>query len=128
MRRIFAATLFVCVSLMLTFGTAKAQDPLKVGPNIYKKIFENDRVRMLEVTFAPGDSIAMHSHPDHAVYVVAGGTLRVTTSNGKTMVADLKAGDPVWFSAVTHAAKNIGTTNLKLVVVELKETAPAKGK
>jgi quercetin dioxygenase-like cupin family protein len=128
MRRILAATLFICVSLMLTFGTAIAQDPIKVGPNIYKKIFENDRVRMLEVTFAPGDSIAMHSHPDHAVYTVTGGTLRVTTSDGKTQVAELKAGDPIWFSAVTHAAKNIGRTPLKLLVVELKEKAPMKTK
>ena len=128
MRRILTAILFVCVSLMLTVGNAMAQDPIKVGPNIYKKLFENDRVRMLEVTFAPGDSIAMHSHPDHAVYAVTGGKLRVTTSDGKTMEADLKAGDPIWFPAVTHAAKNIGTTSLKLVVVELKEKSKKKGK
>jgi quercetin dioxygenase-like cupin family protein len=83
---------------------------------------------MLKVTFAPGDSIAFHSHPDHAVYVVTGGILRVTTSDGKTMTADLKAGDPIWFPAVTHAAMNIGTTPLKLVVVELKEKMKKKGK
>jgi quercetin dioxygenase-like cupin family protein len=76
---------------------------------------------MLEVTFAPGDSIGMHAHPDHAVYAVTGGKLRVTTSDGKTQVADLKAGDPIWFPAVIHGAKNIGTTTLKLVVLELKE-------
>jgi quercetin dioxygenase-like cupin family protein len=109
------------VIAVVVAGTATAQDPLKVGPKIYKKVLENDRVRMLEVTFAPGDSIGMHSHPDHAVYAVTGGKLRVTTSDGKTQVAELKAGDPIWFPAVTHGAKNIGTTNLKLVVVELKE-------
>jgi quercetin dioxygenase-like cupin family protein len=128
MRRILTAIAIVLVTLMFTVGTAVAQDPIKVGPNIYKKLFENDRVRMLEVTFAPGDSIAMHSHPDHAVYTVTGGTLRVTTSDGKTMVADLKAGDPIWFPAVMHAAKNIGTTSLKLVVVELKEKPPTPTK
>jgi beta-alanine degradation protein BauB len=117
--------LFVLLALVVA-GTATAQDPLKVGPNIYKKILENDRVRMLVVTFAPGDSIAMHSHPDHAVYAVTGGKLRVTTSDGKTQVADLKAGDPIWFPAVSHAAKNIGTTPLKLLVVELKEKPAAK--
>ena len=117
--------LFIMFSLVVA-GTATAQDPLKVGPNIYRKILENDRVRMMEVTFAPGDSIAMHSHPDHAVYVVTGGTLRVTTSDGKTQVADLKPGDPIWFPAVTHAAKNIGATPLKLLVVELKEKPTKK--
>jgi beta-alanine degradation protein BauB len=128
MRRTSTIFVVLCCSLILASGTAKAQDPIKVGPNIYKMLFENDRVRMLEVTFAPGDSIAFHSHPDHAVYTVTGGTLRVTTSDGKTQVAELKAGDPIWFSAVTHAAKNIGTTPIKLVVVELKEIPAKKAK
>jgi len=83
-------------------------------------------VRMLEVNFAPGDSIGMHAHPDHAVYAVTGGKLRVTTSDGKTQVAELKAGDPIWFPAIIHGAKNIGTTHLKLVVVELKENSTMK--
>jgi quercetin dioxygenase-like cupin family protein len=112
--------LLIAISLVVA-GTATAQDPLKVGPKIYRKLLENERVRMLEVAFAPGDSIGMHSHPDHAVYAVTGGKLRVTTSDGKTQVADLKAGDPIWFPAVIHGAKNIGATPLKLVVVELKE-------
>lgn len=117
--------LFIVISVVIA-GTATAQDPLMVGPNIYKKLMENARVRMLEVSFAPGDSIAMHSHPDHAVYAVTGGTLRVTTSDGHTQVADLKPGSPIWFPAVSHAAKNIGTTSLKLVVVELKEKSGMK--
>ena len=124
-RTLFRFVLFSVFSLVIA-GTATAQDPLKVGPNIYKKILENERVRMLEVKFAPGDSIAMHSHPDHAVYAITGGKLRVTTSDGKTQVADLKAGDPIWFPAVIHGAKNIGDTSLKLLVVELKEKSKVK--
>jgi quercetin dioxygenase-like cupin family protein len=123
MKRVLVAAVFVCLALVLTAGTAMAQDPLTVGPNIYHKIFENARVRMMEVMFAPGDSIAFHAHPDHAVYVVNGGTLRVTESNGTSMVAELKPGQPLWFDATTHAAKNIGTTPMKLLVVELKEKA-----
>jgi quercetin dioxygenase-like cupin family protein len=128
MRRISIVVVFISISLMFASGLTLAQDPLIVGSNIYKKLLENSRVRMLEVNFAPGDSIAFHSHPDHAVYAVTGGTLRVSTSDGKVMVADLKAGDPIWFPAVTHAAKNIGTTSIKLVVVELKERHLKKSK
>jgi len=128
MVRVRGVLALMCLSILFLVNTVTAQDPLKVGPNIYKKLLENDRVRMLEVTFAPGDSIAMHSHPDHAVYAVTAGKLRVTNSDGTTMVADLKAGDPIWFPAVAHAAKNIGAVPLKLVVVELKEKAPKMGK
>jgi beta-alanine degradation protein BauB len=124
-RSLFILVLLVTISLVVA-GTAAAQDPLKVGPNIYKKLLENERVRMLEVNFAPGDSIGMHAHPDHAVYAVTAGKLRVTTSDGKTQVAELKSGDPIWFPAVIHGAKNIGTTHLKLVVVELKEKSMMK--
>jgi beta-alanine degradation protein BauB len=124
-RSLSTLVLLVAISLVVA-GTATAQDPLKVGPKIYKKLLENERVRMLEVNFAPGDSIGMHAHPDHAVYAVTGGKLRVTTSDGKTQVAELKAGDPIWFPAIIHGAKNIGTTHLKLVVVELKENSTMK--
>jgi quercetin dioxygenase-like cupin family protein len=117
--------LVVAIGCVLA-GTATAQDPLTVGPKIYKKLLENDRVRMMEVNFAPGDSIGMHQHPDHAIYAVTGGTLRVTTSDGNTQVAEIKAGDPLWFPAVIHGAKNIGKTKLRLVVVELKEQAMMK--
>jgi hypothetical protein len=38
-----------------------------MGPNIYKRLFENDRVRLFEVRFKPGECIALHSHPDHVI-------------------------------------------------------------
>jgi len=54
--------------------TAAAQDPLKVAPpEIYKLVYENDRVRVMEVTLPPGGKIAKHSHPDHYVYVLGAG-------------------------------------------------------
>ena len=52
---------------------AAAQDPLKVDGKIYKKLLDNNRVRALEVLFKPGTKIAMHTHPDHLVYVLDGG-------------------------------------------------------
>jgi len=45
----------------------RAQDPVRVGPDIYKCTFENERVRVCEVTFKPGAKIATHSHPNHLV-------------------------------------------------------------
>lgn len=100
-------------------------DPLVVGPNIYKFVFENDHVRVLEVGFKPGDSIKMHSHPDHLVYVISGGKLKITPTEGAAKDFDLKAGQAVFLNAQSHAAENIGKTPIKLVVVELKPGATA---
>jgi beta-alanine degradation protein BauB len=104
-------------------GTARAagsMDPLTVGGDIYKKVFENDAVRVMEVTFAPGAKIAMHSHPDHFAYVIKGGNLRITNAAGKGMDAALTPGQVLWINAESHAAENTGTAELKLLVTELK--------
>ena len=41
-----------------------ADDPVKVDPKHYKVEFENDRVRVVRITYAPGEKSVMHSHPE----------------------------------------------------------------
>lgn len=109
------------VAACTLFATgALAQDPAQVGPTIYKQLLDNPRVRVLEATFKPGAKIAMHAHPDHAGYVLAGGTLRVTDAAGKADVYTLKKGQTVWLPAQTHAAVNPGTSTVRVLVIELK--------
>lgn len=108
---------------------AWADDPLKVAPDMYKLVFENERVRVMEVTFNPGQKIAKHSHPDHYIYVVEPGTLTISKPDGSTTVAQLTTGQVIWIPAETHWAENTGATKVRLLVNELKEPAPkAKAK
>ena len=93
---------------------------MKVAKNVYKFNMENDRVRVLEVLFRPGDKAAMHYHPDHVVYVLKGGKIKMTSS-GKTDVLDLKTGQAIFLKAQSHEAENTGKTDLDLLVVELKK-------
>lgn len=120
-----SAVLFALLLLVATSSAAQAQDPIVVAAHMYKKLFENERVRVLEVTFNPGDSILPHSHPDHHVYAVSGGKIRISKPGGTSMDADFKTGDVLFIPAETHWAKNIGTTTVRLVVSELKEPRPA---
>lgn len=106
-----------------SLGRVLAQDPLAVAPEMYRLLFENERVRVMEVTFEPGQKIAPHSHPEHYVYVAEGGTLRVFQPDGTHSDATVKAGDVVWFNAGTHWGENIGSTTVRLIVNELKEPA-----
>ncbi len=108
-----------------------AQDPIKVGPDIYKSIFENERIRVNEINFKVGAHMDWHSHPDHVVYWIQGGSLRIWNRGADGKVVDSvdvtgKPGDVLYLTACTHSATNIGKTDLKLVQVELKEPAPAK--
>lgn len=88
-----------------------------------KVIFENDRVRVLEVNYAPGTTHEMHTHPDHVVYALGDAKVRMTGEDGKSSEAEIKKGGTRWQPAVTHKTENIGTTALRVVLVELKEPA-----
>ena len=98
----------------------KEMDPLMAASNVYKLLNENDRVRVLEVVSKPGDVAKMHHHPDHAVYAVKGGKMKLT-SGGKTQEMDIKAGSVMFLDAQDHEAKNIGNTTIDLIVMEMKK-------
>jgi quercetin dioxygenase-like cupin family protein len=95
-------------------------DPLVAAPNAYKFLNENDKVRVLEVVFKPGDIAKMHHHPEHVVYALKGGKAKFT-SEGKTQEMEIKTGSVVFLGAQEHETQNIGDTTLDLIVVELKK-------
>ena len=94
-------------------------DPLVVAKNVYTLINENNQMRVLKVTFEPGSTAEMHHHPQHMVYVLKGGKLKLT-SEGKSQDLDLKEGSVVFLDAQNHEATNIGSSVVDLLVVELK--------
>lgn len=114
----------------IAFGAtaARAQDPAKVAPNTYKVILENARVRVLDVTLKPGEKVPMHSHPANVVYPLNDSRARFTMPDGKTVDVDLKAGAVMWQDAQSHASENLGTTDARVLVIELKAPPQAPKK
>jgi quercetin dioxygenase-like cupin family protein len=102
------------------------EDPTVVGPTIYRVMLENERVRVMEARFKPGEKIAMHTHPDHVVVVTSAGKLAITNSEG-TQEIEAKVGDAFFIPSETHSAQNVGTTEFICVVTELKGKYKAKG-
>jgi quercetin dioxygenase-like cupin family protein len=100
-------------------------DPATVAADVYAILMENDRVRVFDVRFKPGQKAAMHGHPDHVLYVLADLTLNLEFPDGKSQTAPLKAGQVLWLGAGPHAAQNIGTTEGHVLGIELK-TPPRK--
>jgi quercetin dioxygenase-like cupin family protein len=97
-----------------------AADPVQVASNVYTTLFENDRVRLLEARLAPGDSSVMHGHPDYVVYNLADGKVRFSSPSGETEEVDLPAGATMWRDAEEHSAENVGTSELRSLLFELK--------
>jgi ketosteroid isomerase-like protein len=94
-------------------------DAVTVAPDIYTVLFENERVRVLDVHMAPGQQSAQHSHPDGVWYVLAPMRARFHGADGRAVEAEIPAG-AMWRPAETHAAENIGPTAIRAIAVELK--------
>jgi ketosteroid isomerase-like protein/quercetin dioxygenase-like cupin family protein len=110
-----AIGLFVCLAAELP-----AQDVALVNPKTIVVKLDNPRVRVMEATLAPGVKENTHSHPSSIVYVIAGGKVRNHLLDGTTSEVTYIAGETAYREPVTHWAENIGSTTIRLVVVELK--------
>jgi quercetin dioxygenase-like cupin family protein len=118
--KIISTTLLFGLLLMMSNGM-QAQDPMKAGPKVYKKVLlNNDKVRVMSVEFAPGQIMPWHSHPHHTIYALTDGTLEITDKGKPASIAKFKAGDVLYITPVTHTGKNIGKNTVKLVVTEIK--------
>jgi quercetin dioxygenase-like cupin family protein len=102
-------------------GKTEYPDPEIVAGDVYKLILENERVRVFDIRFKPGQKAVMHRHPDHVVYVLADGTLKLTLPDGKSQVFPLKAGQAMWIDAGPHATENVGKMEAHNLAIELKE-------
>ena len=101
-------------------GVTRAQDPLAVNSKSIALKLENSRVRVLEATLEPGVKEKMHSHPAYVIYVIAGGKFRNHNADGTVTDAEFRTGDVIYRDPITHWAENIGSTTIRLELVELK--------
>jgi quercetin dioxygenase-like cupin family protein len=96
-----------------------ALEPLTVGAKFSKKLADTLSIKMYEFTLKPGDSAALHAHPDHTVYVLQGGQLAVTFNGTDRQIMDLKTGTGFVSGSLSDAGKNIGNTTIKLLVTDI---------
>jgi len=101
--------------------TAAKADPVKVDPKHYKVEFENESVRVLRISYGPGEKSVMHNHPNAVAVYLSDGTARMTTPDGKSQDMPIKSGVTAWTPAGTHLPENIGARPFQVIVVELKK-------
>jgi beta-alanine degradation protein BauB len=121
-------TKMILLSFLLLFLTSSvgAQDITKEKSKVSTKVLlENDQVRVLQIESPVGEVTGLHSHPAYIIYPLNDGKLEETI-NGKTKTTEFKAGVPKYMEAVTHTAKNVGSSPTKMIIVELKNVSSAK--
>lgn len=116
--------LAVLAAVCLFAGNLHAEtypDPLAAGTKIYSKVFENEKLRVSEITFKPGDVMPMHTHAyDHLLYIIEAGQLTISQPDGKKTVVDATVGQTMWMGKETHTAVNTGKTPFRALIVEVK--------
>jgi len=126
--RLFLVSLLLGV---LAFGFASmrsyAQDPVKVAPKNVKVVFENDRVRVIEVRIKPGEKIPVHSHPANVTIALSDFKGKWISDDGQPTVKQFKLDNVVWSEPITHASENVGSTEIHAIAIELKDS-PKKNK
>lgn len=94
-------------------------DPVVTDPELYRTVFENDRVRVLEYRDHPGAKTSPHSHPDMVIVPLSTFQRRLTV-DGRTVEVQKTAHDAGWVPAQTHVGENVGATDTHALFVELK--------
>lgn len=117
--KIQTRALLIGFSLMAV-TVAHAQDPVAVDPKHHKVEFENDQVRVLRITFDPGEKAPMHDHPCAIAVGIREGALEFTFPDGTSRPALLKQGQILTPKPTKHQVENKGDQPVEVILVEMK--------
>lgn len=93
-------------------------DAAEASPDVYNVLFENEAVRVIEMTLKAGQIDNQHSHRDETVYFITGSKVKISLPDGNSMEADIPDGHVMWHEEWTHTVSNIGDKDLRAIVVE----------
>jgi hypothetical protein len=115
----------VCTALVVSFAclcaaTANAQDPVKVDPQHFKVLFENQDIRVIEVRVEAGGKVPSHSHPSGFAYALSSFKAKTALPDGSTVVGEYRVGQFNETKPVTHMEENTGATLAHLLLIEFK--------
>lgn len=108
------------VALLSLATPAFSQDPVKIDPTHHKVELDNAHVRVLRITFAPGDKTPAHDHPAAMAIHLTDAQNRISPVGGTVNEAPRKRGDVQAIAASKHTVENIGKTPAEIILVEFK--------
>lgn len=126
--RIVLSMLLCCApGLALQAQTTPASEELELphafdagwkGQKTCELLSEDDTNRVARCIFPPGVGHEKHYHNPHFGYVLEGGTLKITDSQGEREVTTISGGKWSTENITVHEALNIGETTTSYLIVE----------
>ena len=97
-------------------------DAVTASPGLYKVVADSAGIRVLDVTYQPGDSSPMHWHPDNVIYVIEGGSSTFYMKDGSKVESSLGSGVSAIRPAESHSVKNTGSNAIHVILFEVNRT------
>jgi quercetin dioxygenase-like cupin family protein len=102
-------------------------DPLAAGWRgrpVCELLHEDDTLRALRCTFAPGQGHERHFHAPHFGYALSGGRMRLTDARGSREV-ELATGSSFASPGLAwHEVENVGPTTVAYLILEPRPPSP----
>ena len=103
-------------------------DALIAAPRHHKLLFENEKVRVLDTFISPGELTEIHTHQWPAsLYILSWSHFIRYDIDGNILLDSRDLAAPpspntaLWSAAlIPHALKNMGTTDLHVISIEIK--------
>ena len=105
---------------MATQTKAPPSDPTVVDPKHYNVELENEQVRVLRISYGPGENSVMHCHPAAVAVCLTDAHVRFGRPDGTSDEVQFKAGQVMSTSAEEHLPQNVGDRPFEILLIELK--------
>lgn len=98
-------------------------DATVVDPEHHVVELENDRVRVVRMTYPAGETSPVHDHPPGFAVFLSDGAVRNIPEEGEPTVIEFEYGDTRWGSGgPPHATENPGESDVEVLRVEMKKS------
>ena len=96
-------------------------DAVRLDPQRYQVVFENDRVRVVRLRFAGNEKGLMVTHPPRVLATLTDVQVKLLFADGRTDERGAPAGVAAWLEEETLQTENARAEPLEVVLVEPKE-------
>lgn len=104
-------------------------DALRAAPNHHRLLFENERVRVLEVRIPPGCFVPVHTHRWASVAYVVSDSDFLRRDADRNLLFDSRTTGPSastpaaqWLGPMPpHSVENVGDAEIIVILTELKD-------
>lgn len=106
---------------VFSIAAMASEDAVVADPAHYTVEFENDRVRIIRIKYAPGEKSVMHTHGPNASIMLTDASIRMHLPDGSSEDISGNHGQVMWTDADEHLPENTGDAPFEVVLVELKD-------